>query len=221
MGTLAGVRQDGIELAEEEHPDPYGEGAAEQGSFAVLRVRLRQRGPARSVTHTWRAKESWRRFKASRPGHRFQETATAAGSKARARLARAPEALLRGRRAHHRRHRQPRVRGAPWSGDANVLPGPGHDRRRVPSPRQPPGLGRGAGQGAGPVGEGPLEVIRSSAKVLWSSRWPPSASLRSSTWPTSCYSVVESEPACAQRSDSRTSNARAVVPHSSQTTFAV
>ena len=32
VGTLAGVRQDGIELAEEEHPDPYGEGAAEQGS---------------------------------------------------------------------------------------------------------------------------------------------------------------------------------------------
>lgn len=32
VGTLTGVRQDGIELAEEEHPDPYGEGAAEQGS---------------------------------------------------------------------------------------------------------------------------------------------------------------------------------------------
>ncbi len=31
-GTLAGVGQDGIELAEEEHPDPYGEGAVEQGS---------------------------------------------------------------------------------------------------------------------------------------------------------------------------------------------
>lgn len=32
VGTLAGVREDGIELAEEEHPDPYGEGAAEQGT---------------------------------------------------------------------------------------------------------------------------------------------------------------------------------------------
>ena len=32
VGTLTGVRQDGIELAEEEHPDPYGQGAAEQGS---------------------------------------------------------------------------------------------------------------------------------------------------------------------------------------------
>jgi hypothetical protein len=32
VGTLTDVRQDGIELAEEEHPDPYGEGAAEQGS---------------------------------------------------------------------------------------------------------------------------------------------------------------------------------------------
>ncbi len=32
VGTLTGVRQDGIELAEEEHPDPYGKGAAEQGS---------------------------------------------------------------------------------------------------------------------------------------------------------------------------------------------
>ena len=32
VGTLAGVREGGIELAEEEHPDPYGEGAAEQGT---------------------------------------------------------------------------------------------------------------------------------------------------------------------------------------------
>ncbi len=32
VGTLTGLRQDGIELAEEEHPDPYGEGAAEQGT---------------------------------------------------------------------------------------------------------------------------------------------------------------------------------------------
>jgi hypothetical protein len=45
VGTLAGVREDGIELAEEEHPDPYGEGAAEQGTPAfygydsVARVR--------------------------------------------------------------------------------------------------------------------------------------------------------------------------------------
>lgn len=31
-GTLAGVREDGIELAEEEYPDPYGERAAEQGN---------------------------------------------------------------------------------------------------------------------------------------------------------------------------------------------
>ena len=32
VGTLTGVREDGIELAEEEHPDPYGEGAAEQAT---------------------------------------------------------------------------------------------------------------------------------------------------------------------------------------------
>jgi hypothetical protein len=32
VGTLTGVRQEGMELAEKEHPDPYGEGTAEQGS---------------------------------------------------------------------------------------------------------------------------------------------------------------------------------------------
>lgn len=34
MGTLANVRDDGIELAEEEHPDPYGEDQAQQGTPA-------------------------------------------------------------------------------------------------------------------------------------------------------------------------------------------
>ena len=32
VGTLVSLREGGIELAEEEHPDPYGEGTAEQGT---------------------------------------------------------------------------------------------------------------------------------------------------------------------------------------------
>jgi hypothetical protein len=32
IGTLTNIREDGVELAEEVYPDPYGEGKAEQAS---------------------------------------------------------------------------------------------------------------------------------------------------------------------------------------------
>lgn len=43
---------------------------------------------------------------------------------------------------------------------AILPPGHGHDRRRVPSPRLSPGLGRSERKEAGPVGHGYLEIVR-------------------------------------------------------------
>ncbi len=35
VGTLTGVKEEGVELAEEVYPDPYGEGTVQQGSSTL------------------------------------------------------------------------------------------------------------------------------------------------------------------------------------------
>jgi hypothetical protein len=103
-----------------------------------------------------RTKESWRRSQASKPGHRFQERyrrhqESTAGA--------TPEGFPIWSAGSSSRSAAS-FWGAPWSGHANILPGLGHDRRRVPSRRPAPGLGGGEGKEARSVGQRYLGIIR-------------------------------------------------------------